>query len=508
MKWIEFCRINQLIELKVPTTKISKLKADWEGIDNKEIFLKILCLDLEPNNLKTKKATKWLTNVMNIFEDELEMEIYTHGDIGEAIYFFDDDGHDSEYTLSQVFSLLEMDCSKSDGESYRRFSITYRTMSSLERKWFVRYMLRTPRNGVNIGTVRKLISKIYDKPETEIKKYAQLHDLPSIALTLERGEVPSNRLTIGRYIAPMLAKPTPKEKWPKEYLMEYKYDGARYQVHKGRDVIIFNRKGKVVTNKFPDVVETVNSWNEKVEFIIDTEIYPVDGEGNPEPFKKFGTRIHSKNIQDAIEKCPVKLAVFDCMMYDVENLMDLPLRDRLEYITKFPNQAIRDTTNDNDIFYNLAINDKYEGIMVKDLNGKYDSGKRSNGWAKYKPPRFDIDVVVTSGRYGEGKRATVFGSFDISVKDGNGFTQVGSIGTGFSEMELMLVTQILKRNITSLDKSTYSFSPRVVLEVTCDLVTQDADGNYGLRFPRLIRIRDDKPVSEINTLDDLLEMMI
>ena len=75
-------------------------------------------------------------------------------------------------------------------------------------------------------------------------------------------------------------------------------------------------------------------------------------------------------------------------------------------------------------------------------------------------------------------------------------------------MELMLVTQILKRNITSLDKSTYSFSPRVVLEVTCDLVTQDADGNYGLRFPRLIRIRDDKPVSEINTLDDLLEMMI
>ena len=71
---------------------------------------------------------------------------------------------------------------------------------------------------------------------------------------------------------------------------------------------------------------------------------------------------------------------------------------------------------DNDAFYNRAINDGYEGIMIKDLNAPYESGKRS--WVKYKPPRIELDVVVTGARYGEGKRATVFGSYDIAVKDG------------------------------------------------------------------------------------------
>ena len=58
-----------------------------------------------------------------------------------------------------------------------------------------------------------------------------------------------------------------------------------------------------------------------------------------------------------------------------------------------------------------------------------------------------------------------------------------------------------------MDNGTYKLLPRIVLEVTCDLVTQDAEGNYGLRFPRLLRIRDDKPVSDINTIGDLEAMI-
>ena len=69
--------------------------------------------------------------------------------------------------------------------------------------------------------------------------------------------------------------------------------------------------------------------------------------------------------------------------------------------------------------------------MIKNLDTTYESGKRSKGWAKHKPPRFELDVVVIGARYGDGKRSTVFGSYDMAVKDGNEFISVGSIGTGF-----------------------------------------------------------------------------
>ena len=504
MKWIEFSRLMQAIEYKTPSQTVSLLAKEFKEIENKTRFIDILSLNLGPNNLASKKALKWITKSLEVFEEEIETSIYNHGDIGEAVYHFDNSDESSEYGLGPMYSILQMDCSKSDGEAFRIFNTYFNGMSSLERKWFLRYWLRTPRNGINEGLVRKLVAKVYDKKEAEVKKHMQLHSLSDIVVYYTTNQTPPNDLVIGRFIKPMLAKEVPKEKWPKEHIIEYKYDGARYQIHKGDSVLIFNRKGKIVTDKFPDIVLMINAWEMKESFIIDTEIYPVESNGRPAPFKKMGTRIHSKNIDEAVEKCPVELAVFDCMMFNGENLMDNSLRERLPFILKFHKQAVR-VTEDSDSFYNLAINDGYEGIMVKDLNASYESGKRS--WVKYKPPRIELDVVVTGARYGEGKRATVFGSYDIAVKDGTKFIPVGSIGTGFSNIDLISLTQQGKKIVQRVVDGTYELLPRIVLEVTADLVSKDADNNLGLRFPRLLRIRNDKPVSDINTISDVEALM-
>ena len=516
MKWIEFSRLMQAVEYKTPNRTVSLLAKEFEEIEYKKVFIEILSLDLGPNNLASKKALKWITKSLEVFEEEVEVSIYNHGDIGEGIYHFDTIDESSDLSLGGIYSILQMDCGKSDGEAFRIFNTYFNEMSSLERKWFLRYWLRTPRNGINEGLVRKMVAKVYDKKEAEVRKHMQLHSLSDIVIHYERGETPPNDLVIGRFIKPMLAKAVPKEQWPKESIIEYKYDGARYQIHYASSaftsvtdiysVLIFNRKGKRVTDKFPDVVEEVRSWKIKEPFIIDTEIYPIENDGRPAPFKKMGTRIHSKNIEDAVEKCPVELGIFDCMMFNGENLMDNSLRERLPFILKFPKQAVR-VTEDNDAFYNLAINDGYEGIMVKDLNATYHSGKRSVAWAKYKPPRIELDVVVTGARYGEGKRATVFGSYDIAVKEENNFIPVGSVGTGFSDIDLISLTNEGKKIIQRVENGTYELLPRIVLEVTADLVTRDANDNLGLRFPRLLRIRTDKPVSDINTIQDVEGMI-
>ena len=521
MKWIEFSRLMQAVEYLPPNRTVSLLAKEFkeiESIAHKMFFVEILSLDLTPNNLASKKAMKWITKSLEVFEEELEMSIYNHGDISEGVYHFDTIDESSEHFIESIWGHLIEDCSKSSGDAFRKFNTLFNGLSSLERKWFLRFWLRTPRNGINEGSVRKMVAKVYDKKEAEVRKDMQLHSLSRIIDFYERGEIPPNDLVIGRFIKPMLAKAVPKEQWPKECIIEYKYDGARYQIHAAqlgfnkikndKTVIIFNRKGKVVTDKFPDIVRGINAWEVKESFIIDTEIYPVESGGRPAPFKKMGTRIHSKNVEEAIEKCPVNLGIFDCMMFNGENLMDNSLRERLPFILKFPKQAVRTTvTEDDDVFYNLAINEGFEGIMVKDLNAPYESNKRSKAWAKYKPPRVELDVVVTGARYGEGKRATVFGSYDIAVKDGTEFIQVGSIGTGFSDEDLLSLTQQGKKIIQRVSNGTFDLQPRIVLEVTADLVSKDVDGNLGLRFPRLLRIRDDKPISDINTLSDVEALM-
>jgi len=97
----------------------------------------------------------------------------------------------------------------------------------------------------------------------------------------------------------------------------------------------------------------------------------------------------------------------------------------------------------------------------------------------------------------------VFGSFGISVKHESGYVNVGSVGTGFSYEDLIRLTTNLKKIVDRYEKNIFYVLPRIVLEVTCDLISQDADGNFGLRFPRLVRIRDDKFPADINTLDDI-----
>ena len=160
--------------------------------------------------------------------------------------------------------------------------------------------------------------------------------------------------------------------------------------------------------------------------------------------------------------------------------------------------------------YNIAINDGFEGIMIKDLSATYQLGKRSTALLKHKPARINLDLVVTSAKYGEGKRAGWFGSFGLSARNNEGdFIPVGYVGTGFSEEELASLTTRLKKIIDVYDAKSleFFFLPRIVLEVMADAVTSCALNNIGLRFPRLVKIRDDKFAIDSNTIEDLQDLM-
>jgi len=503
--WKMMSRLLESTKEKTPTQQVKLIATELDRFDShKSAVIQLLAREYPNNNIGLAKAKSWLAKMFDCFDDEIETLFAIDGELGEAIYMLDTGAETERNTsITTVLRVLQINCGAVDDSSYLLVKDVLSNMSALERKWFVRYWIRSPTNGIDEGVVKKVLAKHYDKKLSEVKKHANFNTLYNITMYYEMKEDPPCNLSHGSFVKPMLAKDVPMNKWPENKIVDYKYDGNRYQIHKqGDNVIIFNRKGSIVTPQFQDVVETVRQY--EVDCILDGEIYPIKDDGSPAEHKLMGTRVHSKDHMEALQKVKVKWVIFDCLKIGEETIMDLSYAERLGKFSQLPDQAHRmEEGGDVLAFYNRAINDGFEGIIVKDTTLPYEAGKRSAGWAKYKPPRIELDVVITTAKYGEGTRANVFGTFGISVKSDSGFKSVGSIGTGFSDADLVWLTNELRKNVETYNNGTYNLLPRVVLEVSADLVTQDAKGNYGLRFPRCKRIRHDKFVADINTMEDV-----
>lgn len=538
-----FANVCEILEFQTPNDKAETISNNLSAFNNKSKVIKIFSLDYPVNNIGNIRAISWVAKALGLFDDEIKTAAKMWGDIGEGLYqLYEGENNHSDIGFNEFMALLDLDCSSISNNSFETFGTALRQMSALELKWFVRYWLRKPRNGVNNKVPLKAIALHYRSNDATIYKYAQYNSASEICSSLELGHTPECRLSHGQFVQPMLAKARKGKERPSNYYVDAKYDGNRYQIHKSQDlsVIIFNRKGKIVTEQFPDVEDQILKL-EVDDFIIDTEIYPINVDGTPAPHKNMGKRVHKTDKEEAVRECPVKMVAFDILYWKNVSFLDLEFKYRLEklsgLLTKdliargFPTQTIEGA-------YNTAISLGFEGIMIKDLDMTYQAGKRSNAWLKYKPARISLDVVITSATYGTGDRSDVFGSFGISLRNigyhkaprknmpesiphggdkilvnmtgnvGEEYVSVGSVGTGFSRLDLVNLTTSLKRNVSSYENGVFTFLPRIVLEVTADLVTQDADGNYGLRFPRAIRVRDDKFAKDIDTLQTAQDMVL
>lgn len=516
MTLISFARMCQAVESKSSTDDIANIiNKSINNFSSKDTLIKILCEYYDSNNIGIKRAYTWIANAFGIFEEEIKSAEYSWLDLSEAMgQFVGHDKEDSNISIKTLHTLLTLDCSTIDGNSFTLFKEHITQMSGLEVKWFLRYWLRMPRNGITELNVSRALVKYYDEPK--IIDYVKYNHLNVICVYLDNGKIPPTKSEMGLFIKPMLAKNwNISNNLPINYVMDNKYDGNRYQIHKHKQkVLIFNRKGKIVTNQYTDIVEIVETFDG--DFILDTEIYPVDSDGKPANHKLLAKRVHSKDKEKAILECPVKLAIFDMLMFMGESLLEQYYEIRLSHLKGIPTKYLSYKYNRDhngvmsdvsfESAYNEAINDGFEGIMIKDLNAKYDVGRRSNSLLKHKPPRIELDVVITSASYGEGKLSDVFGSFGISILENGAYTSIGSVGTGFSDFQRRLLTTQLKQIVDRYDNGIFYFLPRKVIEVSADMIQMDDEGKYALRFPRMVRIRDDKFPKEINTIDDMKTM--
>lgn len=362
--------------------------------------------------------------------------------------------------------------------------------------------------------------------------------------------------SLGVPVGPMLAKPT---KGVSEilskfqnmvYTCEYKYDGERAQIHYKEDdsVEIYSRNAEHNTGKFPDVVATVSRLKKEAvkSFVLDCELVAYDQEKKKIlPFQILSTRAR-KNVVLSEIKVDVCIYAFDMLYLNGKPLIQEQLKLRREHLYDsfkeepgFFQFATAITSNDIEeiqTFLDASVNASCEGLIIKtlDRDATYEPSKRSNNWLKLKKDYMDsigdsVDLVPIAAFHGRGKRTGVYGAFLLACYDSSNeeFQSICKIGTGFSEAMLEERSASLRSKVIPKPKTYYRYSdtispdvwfePSEVWEVkAADLTispvhraavgTVDPDKGISLRFPRLVRVREDKAPEQASSSDLIAEM--
>jgi len=425
--------------------------------------------------------------------------------------------------------------------------------SALEARYVVRTVLDLLRVGAGEGTLRDalvwafLTDVNYDSKEKKIEPedrevynkiveavqeaYDVLSDFGEIARILKAEGLKglsAIKLKPGKPLKVMLG---PKEETIADAFervgrpaaLEYKLDGFRMQIHKfDGKVKVFTRRLDEVTRQFPEVVEYVLEHVSGDSLILDAEAVGFDPiSGKYLPFQKVSQRIKRKHeIHQMAKDFPVEVNVFDILHYKGRDLLKKSFSERRELLKKIVKeeqrkivlvrQAVTGDDKEAEDFYKKSLSLGNEGIMFKKLDGVYRPGARVGMMVKMKPVMETLDLVVVGAEWGEGKRSEWLSSFILACRSSDGeLLEIGRTGTGFKEKEEGLsfreMTEMLKPLIVSEEGRVVRVKPVVVLEINYEEIQASTTyrSGFALRFPRVIRMREDKGVEDCSTLEQV-----
>lgn len=427
-----------------------------------------------------------------------------------------------ELTLAEVYSSFEAIAQAEGGKSQKeRLRIIQRLFSvatPLEGHYITGILLDDMRIGVGEGNLRDAIAKAFNVDPGLVEHAQQvLNDMGEVASLASQGESAMSHVSLQLFhpVRMMLARQGTISEVIADVgsiAVEYKYDGARFQFHKeGSTGRMYSRKLENVTNSLPDVVSMLLSATDH-DLILDGEVIAIK-DGRPMPFQTVLKRFRRKHgIADAVEAIKLVPNVFDILFLDGEMLLDQPFSERRKILTKVLKQYATPQLVSGDLseieqYYHQALDDGHEGVMLKLQNSHYTPGMRGKDWVKIKPEVDTLDLVAIGAEWGEGKRAHVYGSFLLAARKDEQLIPVSRVATGLSDEQLTWLYETLKDEVIHSEGKMVYFEPRLVFEIGYSEIQQSPnyEGGFALRFPRFVRVRDDKDIREANTIGDIEE---
>ncbi|PYN90186.1 MAG: ATP-dependent DNA ligase [Candidatus Rokuibacteriota bacterium] len=393
--------------------------------------------------------------------------------------------------------------------------------SADERETIQRIMVGELRTGVSDGLVLEAVARAFGAPLESTRRAAlRLGDLSAVAALAARGGVAaltSASVRPGVPLLPMLAQigedfDEVLEAHGGTSALEYKYDGARIQLHRdGERVSIWTRRLSDVTRSLPDVVETARRELVAAPFILDGEVLALDGAGRPLPFQELMRRFRRVHeVERLVREMPLTLYFFDCLMADGRSLLDEPYARRWEALTAITGgrylaeRALVTAAEAAREFRARALAAGHEGVVAKDLRSSYEPGGRGKRWFKLKVAE-TVDCVIIAVDRGSGRRSQWLSNYHLAVRDADTYADVGKTFKGLTDRQFVEMTERLWALAVSDDGYTVRVRPEVVVEVAYNEIQKSPTYRSGmaLRFARITRIRDDKAPGQATTLEEL-----
>ena len=416
--------------------------------------------------------------------------------------------------------------------------------SPSEAKYIIKIITGDLRIGLKESLVEEAIAKAYDVPLKDVQRANML--LGDVGETLKLASSDSLADAHMRLFHPidfMLASPAESAADALSYFsdahVEDKYDGIRAQAHvSNAQVRLFSRTRDEITASFPELPGALAGIPENA--ILDGEIVAWSANtAKPRalPFSVLQQRLGRKKVSEKmLRDVPVAYLVFDVLYAGEQLLLNLPLHERVEILGRLlasrkpvaaqsldsqarllfaaedePAEASvvqapvfsAKTAEELEMLFTAAQDRGNEGLMIKDRNSPYTPGRRGKSWLKLKKELATLDVVVTAVEYGHGKRIGVLSDYTFAVWDGDRLVNIGKAYSGLTDVEIAEMTTWFLKHTVDDQGMRLIVDPQVILEVAFNNMMRSTrhESGYALRFPRILRIRNDKRPEDADTIE-------
>jgi DNA ligase-1 len=394
------------------------------------------------------------------------------------------------------------------------------TLSAGEAKYLVKIITGDLRIGLKEGLLEEAVALASGQtPEAVREANLLCGDIAAVTRAARQNRLGEIQLRVFHPLQFMLASPEPTAEAILARLsppvwLEEKYDGIRCQLHKaGERVELFSRDLHRISDQFPDLVRAAREL--PGDLIADGELLAWR-EGRALKFAELQKRLGRKGDDFFLgAEIPVSISVYDLLWRNGRTLLKEPLATRralLEQLlpadhSRFVLAPLQraSTAVEIEAAFLAARQRGNEGLMAKDPASIYTPGRRGLAWLKLKKAYATLDVVVVSVEPGHGKRRDVLSDYTFAIRDEehDRLLTVGKAYSGLTDAEIAQLTQHFLEHTTEIRGRHRLVVPDVVLEVAFDSIhpSDRHQSGFALRFPRIARIRTDKTVADIDTLD-------
>ena len=306
---------------------------------------------------------------------------------------------------------------------------------------------------------------------------------------------------------------------PEDWQAEYKWDGIRGQlIKRNNEIFLWSRGEELVTPQFPELVSALE--NMEGDFVLDGEILAVV-DNQVLNFNELQKRLNRKTITaKMLKEIPVKSFVYDILEFNGEDLREKPLSERRAILEKLINENPHENIKLSEIIQyenweelteirSNSRENNSEGLMLKQKNSNYHSGRKKGDWWKWKVDALTIDAVLIYAQKGSGRRSGYYTDYTFAVKKEDKLVTIAKAYSGLTDKEIMEVSKFVTKNSLEKFGPVRTVKPELVFEIAFEGIGYSNRHKSGvaLRFPRIVRWRRDKKVDEIDDIEEVKKLI-